>query len=129
MTARSTHRSAPRWMAVVRVLLTGPAMLASVALILALLGWAGSWAGALLLVWALPGLGLATPPGEWLAARVHHCHRPPPAENGLIASPWTAALRRCHLDPNRYQLYVRGDPSPNAYALGHRSVVVTDGLL
>jgi Zn-dependent protease with chaperone function len=120
---------AARSVALCRVLPMAPAMVGSAAVMLVLLGWAGEWTGVLLLGWVLIGLALTSRLGERLVVWWCRGYRATPAQGDLIDGPWRAALRRCDFDLRRFDLYVRPGRKPNAYSLGRRSVVVTDGLL
>jgi STE24 endopeptidase len=129
MTDLEVQTPSARSVALCRVLPTVPPMVGSAALMLVLFGWAGEWAGVLLLGWVLVGVALTSRPGERLVVWWYRGYLPTPAQWEVVDGPWRAALRSRDFDPSRFDLYMREGRNPNAYSLGKRSVIVTVGLL
>ena len=129
MTDLDVRMHAARGVVLCRVLPVVPAMVGSAAMMLVLFGWAGKWTGVLMLGWILVGVALTSRLGEPFVVWWYRGCRPTPAQWEVIGGPWRAALHRCESDLCRFDLYLQPRSEPNAYSLGRRSVVVTDGLL
>jgi STE24 endopeptidase len=113
-----------------RALSTVPAMIASLLLLLVLLGWLGEWESVALLAWMASGVAVFSRIGERAAVRVGAgFRRPTRAQSALLAPVWSAALARCGLEARDVDLYVQRSRDPNAFAAGGRSVAVTTGVL
>lgn len=113
-----------------RCLAAAPAMFGGLGVALVATGLAGRWAAAVLLVWLLTGLALLTRQGERVAVRVAlGCRRPTSAEHTALNPVWHDVLDRCRVAPDAVDLYVRPGRGVNAYAIGRRTIAVTNGVL
>ena len=107
-----------------------PAMLASVGVVLVLLGWAGRWEPLGMLLWLLVGLGTLTRPGERVAVRLA-CgfRRLSAADDALLAPVWREVCLRCGVSPGSVDLYAQRSRAINAYTVGSRSIAVTSRVV
>jgi STE24 endopeptidase len=113
-----------------RAMAAVPSMVASLLLMVVLLGLLGRWEGLALLGWLISGVAVLTRVGERAAVRVG-CgfHRPNAGQAVLLAPVWATALERCAIAASEVDLYVQRRCEANAYATGGRSVAVTTGVL
>jgi STE24 endopeptidase len=111
-----------------RVLVAAPAMVASVLLLLVLLGWTGRWEPLLMLAWLASAVPVCTPLGERVAVRLA-CgfSRPSARQRALLDPVWRQVLARCQVGPGEVDLYVQRTRAVNAFAVGGRSVALTTG--
>jgi STE24 endopeptidase len=113
-----------------RALVGLPAMIASVLLLMALLGPIGSWQGLVLLGWFGCGLLTLTRPGERVAVRWACGFRQlSPSDAAALAPVWSRVLGRCAMSPDRVDLYIQRSNAVNAFAVGGRSVAVTSRVV
>jgi STE24 endopeptidase len=113
-----------------RAMAAVPSMVASLLLMVVLLGWLGRWEGLALLSWVISGVAVLTRVGERAVVRVGCGFHLPTARQAVLLGPvWATALRRCAIAPGEVDLYVQCRCEANAYSAGGRSVAVTTGLL
>lgn len=123
-------RQRPHRLAVTRAVVAGPAMIASLLLLVVLFGWAEPGEGPLLLAWLAIGIGALTVPGERAALRCAGFRRMSDAQRSLIECALASALARCGVRADAVDLYVVGDGGGGGVrAAGRRSVAVCAGLL
>lgn len=113
-----------------RAMAAVPSMVASLLLMVVLLGLLGRWEGLALLGWLISGVAVLTRVGERAVVRVG-CgfHRPNAGQAVLLAPVWATVLERCAIAESEVDLYVQRRCEANAYAAGGRSVAVTTGVL
>jgi len=122
-------RQRPHRLAVTRAVVAGPAMIASLLLLVVLFGWAEPGEGPLLLAWLAIGIGALTVPGERAAVRCAGFRRMTDVQRSLIQSALASALARCGVRADAVDLYIIRDAGGGARAAGRRSVAVSAGLL
>jgi Zn-dependent protease with chaperone function len=111
-----------------RALAALPEMIASLLLLVVVLGGAGRWGGPLVLSWLAAGVLTLSAPGERLAVRVAcRFRRLSTVEHAHIEPTLIAVLEACRLDD--VDLYVCNRRGVNAYAAGRRSIAVTRQVL
>lgn len=109
-----------------RALATLPVMIASLLLLVFLLGGVGRWEAPILLSWLAAGVLTLSAPGERVAARVVcRFRRLSTVEHAHIDPTLIAVLKACGLARHDVDLYVWSGRGVNAYAAGRRSVAVT----
>ena len=96
-----------------------------------LYGWPPDHAGALLATMGMGSLLLLalTPLGESLLRQLYKCRRCTAEESAHLQPLFDEVCRRANHSPENYRLYLTGDDSPNAFALGAKTITVTSGLL
>jgi STE24 endopeptidase len=107
-----------------------PTMIASMLLLLVLLGWMREWDSLVLLAWLGCGLLTLTRRGERVAVHLA-CgfRRLSPDDSAAVSNVWSDVLARCDMSSDDVDLYVQRGESLNAYAVGGRSVAVTSRIV
>jgi Zn-dependent protease with chaperone function len=118
----ATHLGAWRALAAV------PAMIASLLLLVFVLGGAGRWAGPVLLSWLVAGVLTLSGPGERVAVRVAcRFRRLPTLDHKQIEPILIDILEAC--GNHDVDLYIANGRGVNAYAAGRRSIAITRQVL
>jgi STE24 endopeptidase len=109
-----------------RAVSAAPPVLGSAGLVMLAAGALGREAGLLPLAWAACAALMRTRVGERVTvAAVYRFCPPGPGQTASLLPAWAAALRVTGTDPGEVDLYVATARTPNAYAVGRRSVAVT----
>jgi Zn-dependent protease with chaperone function len=128
MSAKQPDARQPTHLGTWRALAAAPAMLASLLLLVFMLGGAGRWEAPVLLSWLTAGVLTLSAGGERIAVRVvcrfRHLST---VEHARIDPILIAVLEACALDD--VDLYVAGERGINAYAAGRRSIAVTQQVV
>ena len=119
-----------RHLGVLRAVAHLPAVVGSVGILLVFLTFLGGWEPAAILSWFAIGLATAdaaggasgSDRGVRLSPAQRRAARPLSTRRGEMPSSFGPRT-------GKFDLFVRRDPAPNAYAVGSRSIAVTTGLL
>jgi Zn-dependent protease with chaperone function len=124
MSAKQPAARQPTHLGTWRALAASPAMIASLLLLVVVLGGAGRWEGPVVLSWLVAGVLTLSAPGERLAVRVAcRFRRLSTVEHVHIEPILIDVLEAC--GNHDVDLYVANRRGVNAYAAGRRSIAIT----